>query len=336
MIAVYYLSWCNMSKSVLCIVCAVIFIVINTVVLFLKPQVTYAKNDKDNYTVYYQKWINTVVYMATFVMGAFSIYMSLKMNHIVAFILLSLECLLVIMYMLIKYRGIIVNENEISVQRLFAHDFTLTFDEINHVVYTPNSRIDVKPKKKGNFGVTFNYDNFFNFYHSLMKHNVKFKTPKVSSSENKVYISFFNLSVYFPKTMYREFYQNKRFLRNSTYLFSARSVDNHEIIEGYYKEFDRGIKAFIDVIKKDLELNEFRFLSQEEVNYDGFDFTIIKAKDQIKKHTRRNAYIYHEGKNYFILYADFLIDNEIIFSKKMKKALRRSVYEDTKSKLIRI
>lgn len=326
-----------MEKSVICIACAVFFIIINTVVLFLKPQLSYAKNDKENYTVYYQKWIGTVVFMATIIMAVFCIFMAINNNHKTSFILLSLECLLVIIYVLIKYRGIVVNEDEITVQRLFAHDFSLKFDEISHAVYTPNARLKIKCKKKSNFVVTYNYDNFFTFYHGLMKHNVKFKTPKVSSSENKVFIDFYNLSIYFPKTMYREFYQNKRFLRNSSYLFSARSVDNHEIIEGYYKEFDRGIKAFIEYIKKDLELNDFTVRGNvEEVKYDGFDFSLIKAIDNRKKHNERIAYIYHEGKNYFVLYADFFLENEKSFMKKMSKALRRATYEDTKNKLIRV
>lgn len=326
-----------MGKSVICIVCAVLFIIINTVVLLLKPQVTYAKNDKDNYSIYYQKWIASIFYMATIIMAIFCIFMALRMYHKISFILLVLECLLVIIYALVKYRGVIVNENDITIQKLFAKDYTITFDDIKYAIYTPNERLNMKTKKHGNFAITFNYDNFFTFYHSLMKHNVKFKTPKVSSSENKVYISFFNLSIYFPKTMYREFYQNKRFLRNSEYLFSARSVDNHEILEGYYKEYDRGLKSFIGLIKKDLALNDFMVKGFEQpFNYDGFDFTLIHAIDERKKHNGRIAYIYHEGKNYLVLYADYLIENEKVFMKKMARALRRSVYEDTKSKLIRI
>ncbi len=42
-----------MIKSVICITAAVFFIVINTVILFLKPEFTFAINDENDYCLYY-------------------------------------------------------------------------------------------------------------------------------------------------------------------------------------------------------------------------------------------------------------------------------------------
>ena len=42
-----------MIKSVICVVASVLFLVINTVTLFLKPEFDFAINDEENYCVYY-------------------------------------------------------------------------------------------------------------------------------------------------------------------------------------------------------------------------------------------------------------------------------------------
>ena len=136
--------------------------------------------------------------------------------------------------------------------------------------------------------------------------------------------------------MFREFYQNKAYLRNSKYLFSARSLENHEYIEGYYKESAKDISDFIDLIKNDLALNEFKYVSDKKENINGYDFTIIKSLNKMDKEKGRLAYIYQDRDNYFIIYADYLLENELDFVNKMKNAIRRSVYEDGKSKIVRV
>ena len=67
-------------KSVICIVCAVLFLVINTIILFLKPEFTFAKNDDENYNVFYQKWIGTIVFMSTLMVALFCIYFAISIS----------------------------------------------------------------------------------------------------------------------------------------------------------------------------------------------------------------------------------------------------------------
>ncbi|MBE6148406.1 MAG: hypothetical protein E7167_02805 [Firmicutes bacterium] len=325
-----------MVKSVICIVCAVIFLIINTIILFLKPEFNYALNDKENYCVYYQKWIKTVVYMSTIIMALFCIYFAINLNHVLAYCILSLECLLVVIYSLCKYKGVTITGEDIKVERLFRKELNTKFSNIAKVTYIPNAKIVVKLKKKTSFDVSFNSENFYKFYNSLIERDVKFKTGRIHNDENHVYLTKYNITIQFPKTMFREFYQNKAYLRNSKYLFSARSLENHEYIEGYYKESAKDISDFIDLIKNDLALNEFKYVSDKKENINGYDFTIIKSLNKMDKEKGRLAYIYQDRDNYFIIYADYLLENELDFVNKMKNAIRRSVYEDGKSKIVRV
>ena len=325
-----------MIKSVICIVCAVVFIVINTVILFLKPEFNYALNDKENYVVFYQKWIRSVVYMSTLIMALFCVYFAVNLIHTLAYCLLTLECLLVVIYALCKYKGVTITGEDIKVERLFRKDLYAKFSEISKVTYIPNARISVKLKRKDGFDVSFNSENFYKFYYSLIERNIKFKTGRIPSDENHVYLTKYNITIHFPKTMFREFYQNKAYLRNSKYLFSARSLENHEYIEGYYKESGKDLNDFIDIIKNDLALNEFKYVSEKKENIDGYDFTIIKSLNKVAKEKGRLAYVYQDRDNYFVIYADYLLEKELDFVTKMRGAIKRSVYEDGKSRLVRV
>lgn len=325
-----------MLKSVICIVSAVILIIINTAILFLKPEFNFALNDKDNYVVFYQKWIKTIVYMSTIIMALFCVYFAINLFHVVSFSLLALECLLVVIYSLCKYKGVTVNGEDILVERLFRKPLNTKFGNITKVTYIPNARINVNLKKRQSFDVSFNSENFYKFYNSLIEHDVKFKTGRIPNDENKVYLTKYNITIHFPQTMFREFYQNKAYLRNSKYLFSARSLENHEYIEGYYKESVKELSEFIELIKTDLALNEFKYVSDKKENIDGYDFTIIKSLNKLEKEKGRLAFIYQDRDNYFVIYADYLLANELDFVAKMKNAIKRSVYEDGKSRIVRV
>ena len=325
-----------MAKSIICIICAVLFIIVNISILLLKPEVNFAQNDQDNYCVYYQKWIGTVVFMATIIMAIFCLYFAINMRIAIAYILLLLECILVVIYALVKYKVIIVNGDDILVERLFCKDTKIKFQNITKVIYIPNAKISIKAKRKDSFDISFNSENFYTFYHSLLDKGVKFKTGRIPSSENHVYLSKYNMTIHFPKTMFREFYQNKYYLRNSKYLFSARSLENSEYIEGYYKESSKEVNDFIELIKNDLVLNGFTVLSDGKDNIDGFDFSIIKSSFNDDKSKHRMAYIYQDINNYFVLYADYLKDNEELFTNQMKNSIKRAAYEDSKNRIARI
>lgn len=325
-----------MIKSVICVVTAVLFIVINTIILFLKPDFTFVRNDNENYAVYYQKWIRTVVFMSTIIMALFSIYFAINLSHTMAYILLFLECLLLVIYSLCKYKCITVMGEDIKVERLFRKELNTTFAKIDKVIYTPNARITVKLKKQGTFDVSFNSERFYKFYNSLMDHKVKFKTGRIPKDENHVYLTKYNITVHFPKTMFREFYQNKAYLRNSKYLFSARSLENSEYIEGYYKESSKDLADFVELIKNDLSVNKFKYLSDEKTNIDGYDFVIVKSLNKTEKDKGRLAYIHPDRENYFVIYADYLLEKEEDFMNKMSSAIKRSVYEDGKQRIVRV
>ena len=319
-----------MIKSVICITTAVFFIVINTVILFLKPEFTYAINDESDYCVYYQKWIRSVVFMGTIIVALFTIYFAVNLYHIIAFSLLSIECLTVIIYALCKYKGITVCGNKIRVQRLFRKDINITFEGISNVIYVPNARLVVKVKRNESFDVSFNSENFHKFYNSLINSNVKFKTGKIPKSDDHIYIPKYNMTIEFPKTMFREFYQSSTYLRHSRYLFSARSLEKHEHIEGYYKESSKDLNDFVEIIKTDLGVNNFKVLKEFKSPIDGFNFTVIKAISNDNKENGRLAYIYQDINSYFVIYADYLISSEEAFIKEMNTAIRQTLYLDTK------
>ena len=325
-----------MIKSVICITAAVLFIIINTVILFLKPEFTYAINDESDYCVYYQKWIRSVVFMGTIIIALFCIYFAVNLYHIISASLLTIECIMVIIYALCKYKGITVCGERIKVQRLFRKDIETNFNSISSVQYIPNARLVIKIKRKENFDVSFNSENFHKFYYSLISHNIKFKTGKIPATDNHVYLDKYNMTIDFPKTMFREFYQSPSYLRHSRYLFSARSLENHEHIEGYYKESSKDIQDFIEIIKTDLGVNNFTVLDVTKDNINGFSFNIINAKNNNDNAYGRRAYIYQDVGNYFVIYTDYLIENEEIFIKKMKLAIRKAVYEDIKYHIAKI
>jgi len=326
-----------MTKSVICVICAVVFLLIITIIACLKPSVNYARNDEDNYCVYFQKWISTVVFMCTIIMALFCIYFAVnQMNHIIAYLLLVLECMLLVIYSLTKYKAITVNEENIRVERLFRKDIETKFKNISRAYYVPNAKLSIKLKRLQNFDVSFNSENFHKFFNSLIKYNVKFKTSKVPSDLNHVVLNKFGITIKFPKTMFREYYQSKAYFRNSQYLFSARSLEHQEYIEGYIKESGKELLEFIEIIKTDLALNEFKYVSDKKEILDGFDFTVIKAISKIDDQKARYAFVYKEKDNYLVLYCDYLLKDELDFYAKIKSAIRAVKYEDGRNSLTRV
>ena len=171
---------------------------------------------------------------------------------------------------------------------------------------------------------------------SLIDTDVKFKTARIPGEEAHVYLSKHDLTIRFPKTMFREYYQSKYYLRNSKYLFSARSLDNKEYIEGYYKESGKTFDEFIDLIKNDLKINEFKVGKKIEETIDGYDFTLIEAVNKHDNEKSRTAYIYKEKDGYIVFYCDYLTKNKDEFYVKMNDAIRKPAYEDGKSTFSRV
>lgn len=325
-----------MLKSVFCILGAVVLVIINTLILFLKPEFNFAKNDNKNYCVYYLKWIRVVVFMATLMFALLSINFALNHKIGLAIFLLFLEFILVIIYTLCKYKGVIVNQDEIKVLRLFRKELNTLFDAISKVTFITNAKLVVKLKKGDTFDISFNSENFHKFYMDLIEHNVKFKTGRIPRDENHVYLTKYNITIHFPAKMFREYYECSTYLRNSQYLFSARNLESQEYLEGYIKESNKENDEFIEVIKSDLNINGYSDEKVLKENIDGYDFTIVQAVNVMETTKGRLAYFYHDRDNYLVLYADYLVKNEEAFKEKMRNAIKRSVYEDGKSRIVRV
>lgn len=325
-----------MVKSVICITASVFFLVIETCILILKPNFGYAFNDKDNYCVYYQKWIRSVVFMTTIILSLICIYFSVNFNHFIGFSLLSIECLLVIIYALVKFKGITINGENIKVQRLFAKDIDTTFEGITKVVYLPNAKMIISLKKKVSFEVSFNSVNFYKFYIALIEHDVKFKTGRVPNDQSYVILNRFNIIINFPKTMFREYYELNTYFRNSKYLFSARGLDNKEHIEGYTKESGKAEEEFMELVKNDLQVNNFNVVDHDPVTIEDINFTVIKALDKKHKDMARLAYILRDENDYLVLYLDYLLENEDDFVQKIHSAIRRPNMLDSHNKIAEI
>ncbi len=323
-------------KSAICIVAAFVLLIINTIMICLKSNPVYAKNDKENYSVFYQKWIKTVMFMGAIIAALFCIYFAINLKYLICFVLLGIECILVVIYALCKYKCVTVNGEKIIVERLFQKKLETSYDEISLVTYYPNAKIFVKLKKKGSFELSFNSENFHRFFVSLMMHKVKFKTTRVPNDENHVVLTRYNMTINFTKSMFREFYQGKRYFHNSTYLFSARNLEREEYIEGYYKESNKELNEFIEIIKTDLSINNFTIDKEYKDNFDGFDFMVITCRDNEDSLYRRCAYVYKDVDNYFVLYCDYLGEKEESFLNQMKENIRRSEFDDGKQRLVRI
>jgi hypothetical protein len=171
---------------------------------------------------------------------------------------------------------------------------------------------------------------------NLIKKDVPFKTGKIPASDNYVYISKYDMTIHFPDKMFREFYQSPTYLRHSRYLFSARSLENHEHIEGYYKESSKDLKEFEEIIETDLGVNGFKVIDSSKEKIADFDFTIIRAVNNDDNKLCRRAYIYQDINNYFVIYADCLSDNEEEFANKINNAIQVMVYADTKYRYAKI
>ena len=325
-----------MIKGAICVVTAVFSVIINTIILFLRPEFTYAKNDQENFCVYFQKWIGTLLYMGTVIVSLLFIYFSVELNLYLSYSFLVIECLLLIAYALCKYKCVTVTGENIKVERLFKKELNTTFSAIDRVTYIPNAKLVFKLKKKEQFDVSFNSENFRRLYRCLLRHNLKFKTGRIPSDENHVYLTKYNITIDFPKTMFREYYQNDTYLKNSRYLFSARSLEHHEYLEGYSKESPLGTKEFCELIKKDISNDGYKYSKSTESVFDGLEFTILKCIGKNNDNLARLAYIYHISDEYFVMYADIFTKDEESFNKKMSNAIRKALYEDGKSRLARI
>ncbi len=323
-------------KSVICIVCAVFFVIINTIILFLKPEFVFAKNDNENYNVYYQKWIGTIVFMSTLTVALFCIYFAINLNLIISYSLLVIECILLVIYALCKYKCVTVNGDDVKVLRLFRKELNTKISKFQQVMYYPNAKVVVKVGKNKTFDVSFNSENFHKFYKTLLKNDVKFKTSRIPNDENNVYLTKFNISIKFPKTMFREYYQSHSYFRNSVYLFSARSLENKEYIEGYLKESSKSMEEFTDLVKNDLALNGFKVVSDKKEAIDGYDFMVVKSLSTFEEGKGRIAFIYQLKNKYFVLYTDYLLKNELDFYSKIKNSIHKPLYEDGKSRLTRV
>lgn len=323
-------------KGTICVVTAVFFVIINTIVLFLKPQFSYAKNDQENFCVYYQKWIETLLYMGSIIVSLLCIYFSVELKLYISYAFLAIEFLLVVTYSLCKYKCVTVTGEKIKVERLFEKDVNTTFNGIESVTYIPNAKLFFKLKKQRSFEVSFNSENFRRLYRALLRHDLKFKTGRIPDDENHVFLSRYNITIDFPKTMFREYYQNDTYLKNSKYLFSARSLENHEYLEGYCKESPLSVKEFCELIKKDLNKDGFKYSKSTKAEFDGLKFTILKSINKKDDNFARIAYIYAVNEEFFVMYADILTKNEESFNKKMSNCIRCSLYEDRKSRLARV
>ena len=325
-----------MIKGAICVVTAVFFVIINTIILFFKQTITYAKNDQENFCVYFQKWIGTLLYMGTIIVSLLAIYFASAFKFYLAYAFLIMECVLLITYALCKYKCVIVNGENIKVERLFKKELNITFNSIEKVTYIPNAKLVFKLKNKEQFDVSFNSENFRRLYRCLLKHDLKFKTGRIPDDENHVYITKYNITVDFPKTMFREYYQNDTYLKNSKYLFSARSLEYHEYLEGYTKESPLNLKEFCELIKKDISKDGYKYSKSAEEEFDGLKFTILKSIGKKDDNKARIAYIYETDGEYLVIYADILTKNEEIFNKRMKDCIRTSLYEDGRSRLSRV
>ena len=323
-------------KSVICIVAAVFLLVIITTMACLKSTPIYAKNDKENYSVYYQKWIKVIMFMGTIILALFSIVFAIRLKIVLSLILLFLETIMVVLYALCKYKCVTVNGEKITVERLFQKKFETNYDDIQSVYYVPNAKIVVRLKKKDMFELSFNSENFHRFFVSLMEHKVKFKTAHIRDDENHVCLTKYNMTIHFPKTMFRDYYQQKRFFHNSVYLFSARSLEHEWYMEGHYKESNKNIEDFIEIVKSDLAINDFTIQKDSKENFNGFDFNVITCKDNLNKEYARNAYIYKDTDNYLVLYCDYLKEDEETFKDSMKSIIAKTRFEDSKSRLVKI
>ncbi len=323
-------------KGAICVVTSVFFVMVNTIILFLKPRFTYAKNDQENFCVYFQKWVGTLLYMGTLIVSLLCIYFSVELSLYLSYSFLILECILLIAYALCKYKCVTITGDKIKVERLFKKELNTTFNAIERVTYIPNAKLVFKLKKKEQFDVSFNSENFRRLYRCLLRHDLKFKTGRIPEDENHVYLSRYNITIDFPKTMFREYYQNDTYLKNSKYLFSARSLEHHEYLEGYYKESPLEMKEFCELIKKDLSHDGYKYSKSSEAKFDDIPFTILKSIGKKDDSLARIAYIYHHDDEYFVMYADILTKDEESFNKKMSECIRTSLYEDSKSRLARI
>ena len=66
-------------------------------------------------------------------------------------------------------------------------------------------------------------------------------------------------------------------------------------------------------------------------------FIVLKSISKLNPDEGRIAFIYNDKKGkYFVLYTNYLLKNEMEFYSKMKIAIHRPLYEDGKSRLVRV
>lgn len=326
----------TLQSSWACALLSIFLTLMDVIVLLIKPDFSYALNDECNYMVVYQKWLRALLFVFTIIISVLCIYFAVNYKVAIGYGFLALQSIIVYCYILVRYKKIIVSDGTINVYRFMRKEIHVKFNDIAKVNYVPNAKIQIVLKTNQTFDASFNSDNFNTLYMDLLNHDIKFITGNIPTDSSYVYISMFDITIDFPKNMFREFYQGKTFFRNSHYLFSARNLETLEYIEGYYKNTDRELPEFIDIVKNDLNINGFKPIDNDKEVYDGLDFTIIKAIKEDGSDNARLAYIYHGYDSYFVIYADYLLKNETTFANKMKKAIRKSIYEDTRSSITRV
>ena len=267
----------TLQTSWACALLSLFLSLMNVIVLLIKPDFSYALNDEHNYMVSYQKWLRTLLFVFTIIISVLCIYFAVNYKVAVGYAFLALQGIIVYCYILVRYKKAIVTDGTINVYRFMRKEMHIKFSDISKVNYVPNAKLQVVLKDNKLFDISFNSDNFNTFYMDLINHNIKFKTGKIPGDSSYVYISKFDITIDFPRNMFREFYQGKNYFRNSHYLFSARNLESQEYIEGYYKDTDRELSEFIDSVKNDLNINGYKPIDVDKESYDGLEFSIIKA-----------------------------------------------------------
>lgn len=320
----------TMINNYVCVILSMFLILMEVLVYYIKPDFSYAINDEHNYVVSYQRWIRVVLFSFSIGIAVLVIYFAVNQMVNIAYAFLGLQAIIDYCYILTRYKKVVVTDENIYVYRFMRYYIECKFNDISKVNYIPNSRIQILLNNKLKFDVSFNSNNFNTLYMDLINHNVKFKTGNIPGDQTYVYIEKFDITIDFPKSMFREYYQSKTYFRNSHYIFSARSLENHEYIEGYYKDTDRELNEFIEYVKNDLSVNGYKCKKEIQEVINELNFTIIKSVNNDNPEEGRYAYIYHGYDSYFVIYATYLMGDEVFLANKLKKAIRKSIYEDTR------
>lgn len=326
----------TLANSWICVILSVFLILIEVVVYYIKPDFSYAINDEENYVVRYQKWLRAVFFVFSAVMAVLCIYFAVNYQVKTGYAVVGLQTIITYCYILIRYKRIVVSDGRIHVYRFMRENLDIKFSDISKVNYVPNAKIQVVLKDKTVFDASFNSDNYNTFYNDLIKHGVKFKTGNIPYDQSYVYISKYNLTMFFPKNTFREYYQSKTYFRNSRYLFSARNLESKFYIEGFTRDTSHELDEFIGVVKNDLVVNGYSPKTVKDENFNDLMFTSIKAVNKEDAAEERAAFIYHGFDSYFVLYVTYLAESRDAVLKSIKAGTKKAIYEDTRSITTRV